>query len=436
MKFGGTSVGDAQRIKNVATLVVERGRGNIVVLSAMAGTTNALQEIADYLARGNNAGAQEVICTLENRYSQVIDQLVDDLDRRHSLISEVRGTFNYLRSFSKEGFEDDDAKEILAQGELLSTLLLTQYMQSQGFNVCLLPALDFMRLDPEGQPDMRGIRRALTGQLSKHAGADYIITQGYICRNARGDTDNLRRGGSDYTASIIGAVMQASEVQIWTDIDGMHNGDPRHLQGTMPVPELTFDQAAELAYFGAKILHPTCILPAKLANIPVRLLNTLQPEAPGTVIRNMPPDGTVKAVAAKDGITVIRVRSGRMLMAWGYLKRVFDVMDRYHTPVDMVTTSETAISMTIDDTSDLNRIVEDLKAVGTVSVDTSMTIICIVGDLEWHRLGAETAVLRALDGIPLRMINYGGSDSNVSVLIDTSYKQRALEALAAALFNQ
>lgn len=435
LKFGGTSVGSAERIQNVAKLITERGK-NIVVLSAMSGTTNTLVEISDYLHKNNVDGAKEVINQLEQKYAVVADTLLSTTEAKENARRELKAIFNYIRSLSKDIFTLFEEKEILAQGELMSTMLMNLYLHEKGVDSVLIPALDFMRTDKNGEPDSSYIRQRLTALLEKHADAQLYITQGFICRNAYGEVDNLQRGGSDYTASLIGAAINADEIEIWTDIDGMHNNDPRFVEGTSPVAELHFEEAAELAYFGAKILHPTCVLPAKLNNIPVRLLNTMQPEAQGTVIYNCAPNHTIKAVAAKDNITAIKIKSGRMLLAHGFLRKVFEIFETYQTSIDMITTSEVGVSVTIDNERNLPGILDDLKKFGTVTVDSDMAIICVVGDLEWHNFGFETKVLDALGDIPVRMISYGGSNYNISLLVRQSDKIAALNSLQKVLFKK
>ncbi len=434
MKFGGTSVGSAQRIKEVADLVTARGK-NIIVLSAMSGTTNTLVEITDYLYKKNVDGAKEIVNQLETRYRQVIDELFSTPEALEVARREIKAVFSYIRSLCKDIFTIFEEREILAQGELISTQLMNILLHERGIDSVLLPALDFMRTDKNAEPDNQYIRTRLSALLEKHADAPIFITQGYICRNAYGEVDNLQRGGSDYTASLIGAAINADEIEIWTDIDGMHNNDPRYVEGTSPVAELHFEEAAELAYFGAKILHPTCVLPAKLNNIPVRLLNTMQPEAKGTVIYNCPPSQTIKAVAAKDNITAIKIKSGRMLLAYGFLRKVFEIFETYQTSIDMIATSEVGVSVTIDNTRNLHLILDDLKKFGTVTVDSDMAIICVVGDLEWHNKGFETRVLDALGEIPVRMISYGGSNYNISMLVRQSDKIEALRSLQNVLFS-
>ena len=435
LKFGGTSVGSAQNIKNVASLVMERGR-NIVVLSAMAGVTNTLVEIADYLTKGNVPGAQETTNNLELRYRQTIDELFShDASAAAEALKRVSKNFDLIRYSFNRSFSSADEREILAQGELMSTALMDLYLRSLGVKSVVLPALEYMRTLEGGEPDMNYIDMRINRMIESEPSAEIFITEGYICRNDKGEVDNLRRGGSDYTASIIGAVIEAREVQIWTDIDGMHNNDPRYVEGTRPVSRLNFEEAAELAYFGAKILHPACVLPAKLHNIPVRLLNTLEPEAPGTLIFNTPPDGAIKAVAAKDGITAIKIKSGRMLLAYGFLHKVFETFENHRTSIDMMATSEVGVTLTIDDDSRLAAIIDDLKHFGTVSVDRDMVIVCVVGDLEWHNTGFEGKVLAALGDIPVRMVSYGGSNYNISVLVRAADKVEALRRLSAALFK-
>ena len=435
LKFGGTSVGSAERIKNVANLVIERGK-NIVVLSAMSGTTNTLVEISDYLYKHNIDGAKETINILEKKYFNAVRDLFDSVAFREAATTEIKACFNYIRSFTKDLFTIFEEKEILAQGELMSTALMNIYMHSLGVKSVIIPALDYVRTDKNGEPDTQYIKQKLVALLEKYADAEIYITQGYICRNAYGEIDNLQRGGSDYSASLIGAAINAEEIEIWTDIDGMHNNDPRYVDGTSPVDELHFEEAAELAYFGAKILHPTCVLPAKLNNIPVRLLNTMCPEAKGTLIHNTNGNGEIKAIAAKDNITAIKIKSGRMLLAYGFLRKVFEIFETYKTPIDMIATSEVGVSVTIDSEKNLDPILDDLKKFGTVTIDRDMVIICVVGDLEWHNTGIEALALEAIKDVPVRMISYGGSNYNVSFLVKKEDKVRTLNLLSKHIFNK
>lgn len=433
LKFGGTSVGSAQRMKEVANLICD-GNQKIVVLSAMSGTTNALVEISDYLYKKNPDGASELINALEQKYTMHVEELYKTEEYKQKAIELLKSHFNYMRSFTKDLFTLFEEKVILAQGELMSTGMVNLYLNECGTKSVLIPALEYMRTDKNGEPDPLYIKDKLVTLLNQHKEAEIYITQGYICRNAYGEIDNLQRGGSDYSASLVGAAIDSEEIQIWTDIDGMHNNDPRFVEGTAPVRNLHFEEAAELAYFGAKILHPTCILPAKLNNIPVRLLNTMEPEAPGTLISNNTEKGKIKAVAAKDNITSIKIKSGRMLLAHGFLRKVFEIFESYQTPIDMVTTSEVGVSVTIDKSKHLSEIVDDLKKYGTVTVDEDMVIICVVGDLEWENVGFEARIVNALKDIPVRMISYGGSNYNVSFLIRSEDKKRALQALSNNLF--
>lgn len=435
LKFGGTSVGSAQRMKDVAKLITD-GEQKIVVLSAMSGTTNTLVEISDYLYKKNPEGANEVINKLEAKYKQHIDELFSTEEYKNKTLDFVKSIFDYIRSYTKDIFTLFEEKVILAQGEIISTNMVTNYLCEQGTKAVLIPALEFMRTDKNCEPDLTYIREKLSIQLEANPGYEIYITQGFICRNAYGETDNLQRGGSDYTASLIGAACNASEIQIWTDIDGMHDNDPRIVDKTSPVRQLHFEEAAELAYFGAKILHPTCIQPAKYANIPVRLLNTMEPSAPGTLISNETEKGKIKAVAAKDNITAIKIKSSRMLLAHGFLRKVFEIFESYQTPIDMVCTSEVGVSMSIDNTKHLNEIVDDLKKYGTVTVDPNMCIICVVGDLEWENVGFEAKALDAMRDIPVRMISFGGSNYNISFLIREEDKKQALQALSDELFNK
>ena len=435
MKFGGTSVGSPARMKEVSKLVTKSGEPVFVVLSAMSGTTNSLVEISNYLYKKNPEGANEVINQLERKYLKHIDELYTSDVTKAQIREFLTTEMNYLRSFTKELFTSFEEKSIVAQGELISTNMVVAYMQEQGIKAVLLNALDFMRTDKNSEPDPVYIKEKLSAIMEKNEGQQVYVTQGFICRNAYGEIDNLQRGGSDYTASLIGAAISAEEIQIWTDIDGMHNNDPRVVDKTQPVHQLHFEEAAELAYFGAKILHPTCVQPAKYNGIPVRLLNTMEPDAEGTTISNQTEYGKIKAVAAKDNIIAIKIKSSRMLLATGFLRKVFEIFESYQTPIDMVCTSEVGVSMSIDNSAHLGEIVDELKKYGTVTVDTGMCIICVVGDLDWSNIGFETQVMDALKNIPVRMISYGGSNYNISFLIREEDKKRALQSLSDTLFK-
>ena len=432
MKFGGTSVGSAQRIQHVADLVSRGGR-NFVVLSAMSGTTNSLVEISDYLFNRNVEGARETIDRLAEKYRGVIAELYSTAEARDKAQKYADGVFDYIKTFTKKLFTQVESKIIVGQGELLSTHMMAFYLEEKGVAVQLLPALDFMKIDVQGEPDTDYIKEKLTALLAKYPKAPLYLTQGFICRNPHDEIDNLQRGGSDYTASLIGAAVGAEEIQIWTDIDGMHNNDPRIVDHTTAVRHLHFEEAAELGYFGAKILHPTCIQPAKFAGIPVLLLNTMDPEAPGTLIDNIPEAGTIKAIAAKDNITAIRIKSSRMLLAHGFLRKVFEIFESWQTSIDMICTSEVGVSMSIDNTRHLGEIVHDLKKYGTVGVDLDMCIICVVGDMDWENVGFESRALDAMKDIPVRMISYGGSNYNISFLVKGEDKARALRSLSKCL---
>ena len=435
MKFGGTSVGTPARMKEVTKLVTKSGQPVFVVLSAMSGTTNSLVEISNYLYKKNPEGANEVINALERKYMKHVEELYTTDEAKAKTREFLASEMNYLRSFTKELFTSFEEKSIVAQGELISTNMVVNYMQEQGIKAVLLNALDFMRTDKNAEPDPVYIKEKLVAIMEKNEGQQVYITQGFICRNAYGEIDNLQRGGSDYTASLIGAALNAEEIQIWTDIDGMHNNDPRVVDKTQPVHQLHFEEAAELAYFGAKILHPTCVQPAKYAGIPVRLLNTMEPDAEGTTISNQTEYGKIMAVAAKDNIIAIKIKSSRMLLATGFLRKVFEIFESYQTPIDMVCTSEVGVSMSIDNSSHLGEIVDELKKYGSVTVDTGMCIICVVGDLDWSNIGFETMVMDAMKNIPVRMISYGGSNYNISFLIREEDKKRALQSLSDTLFN-
>jgi aspartate kinase len=433
LKFGGSSIATASKMKEVADLIQTKER-KIVVFSALFGMTNTLIEISDYLYKKNPDGANEIINLLEQKYLDLIPELYSIETSKIQVEDVLREHFDSIRAYTKDLFTLFEEKVILAQGELVSSLLMYFLLKEKNTNVVYIPALDFMRTDKNSEPDPIYIKEKLHKQLEASPDADVYITQGYICRNAYGEIDNLGRGGSDLTASLIGAAVQAKEIQIWTDLDGMQNNDPRYVTNTLPVRNLQFEEAAELAYFGAKILHPTCILPAKLNNIPVHLLNTQKPDAPGTLISNRLEKGKIKAVAAKDGITVIKIKSGRMLLAHGFLRKVFEIFENYQTSIDMIATSEVGVSVTIDTVRHLAEIQDDLKKYGTVSVEENMSIVCVVGDLEWNNLGFESKAMNALKEIPVRMISYGGSNYNISFLIKTEDKQRTLQALSDKLF--
>ena len=436
MKFGGTSVGSPERMKNVSKLVTGSGEQVFVVLSAMSGTTNTLVEISNYLYKKNPEGANEIINNLEQKYMQHVEELYSTEEMKRETADFLHAEFEYLRSFTKDLFTSFEEKSIVAQGEIMSTSMVLNYLKEQGFMATLLSALDFMRTDKNGEPDTQYIKEKLKRVLDTAPESQVYITQGFICRNAYGEVDNLQRGGTDYTASLIGAAIDAEEIQIWTDIDGMHNNDPRVVDHTEAVRQLHFEEAAELAYFGAKILHPTCVQPAKYAGIPVRLLNTMEPEAPGTIIDNVTLRGKIKAIAAKDNITAIKIKSSRMLLATGFLRKVFEIFESYQTAIDMVATSEVGVSMSIDNNTHLTEIVDELKKYGTVTVDSDMCIVCVVGDLDWSNVGFETIATDALKDIPVRMISYGGSNYNISFLIRESDKKRALQSLSDTLFNK
>ena len=434
LKFGGTSVGSARRMKNVASIIGSSER-KIVVLSAMSGTTNALVCIAGCFYRKAPDEANKMISEQEQKYAREIEALYrTDLYKERAL-QLVTEHFNHVWSFSGKPFTVFDEKVILAQGELISTGMMDLYLQEQGIESVLLPALNFMRIAADGEPDPVYIREKLVALLDQHPDTSVFITQGFICRNAYGDIDNLQRGGSDYSASLIGAAVDAEEIQIWTDIDGMHNNDPRVVNHTSPVRQLNFEEAAKLAHFGAKILHPCCIRPAKESNIPVRLLNSFEPSAPGTLISNTAEKGRIKAVAAKDDITYIKIKSINQLPSHKFLSHVFDTFAFYKTAVDMVTTSDIGVSVTIDNTEYLQEIVARLESYATVFVEKEMVIICVVGDLEWRNVGFEALIIEALKDIPVRMISYGGSSSNVSLVMRKEDKTRALQALSTHLFD-
>jgi aspartate kinase len=343
--------------------------------------------------------------------------------------------FEFLNILLKISFNEAIQRDILAQGELLSTKLFHTLLEELEIPAVLLPALDFMSIDENSEPELGKISERLKAILAQYPDQQLFITQGYICKNHRNEVDNLKRGGSDYTASLVAAAVQASVCEIWTDIDGMHNNDPRVVDRTRPIAELSFDEAAELAYFGAKILHPASIWPAQLHNVPVRLLNTMDPAAAGTLIKAEVAETGVKAIAAKDGITAINIKSSRMLLAYGFLRRIFEVFESFKTPIDMITTSEVAVSVTIDDLSHLDQIVEELRRFGTVEVDSNQAIVCVVGNQVAETKGAIQSVMDSMVDIPIRMVSFGGSKHNVSILIDAQYKVKALKNLNEGVFT-
>lgn len=434
LKFGGTSVGSPERMKKLLDIINPNER-QIVVLSAVSGTTNSLVEIASALMNDKKDQALEFIQALKSKY----DVFVKELLKNQDFLSEAQGVidnrFELLTSFISKPCTSVEEKIILAQGELISTHLYHIYLSEIGVSSVLLPALEFMKVDNDHEPLVAFITEKLTPMLEKNPTNNIFITQGYICMNSFGEIDNLRRGGSDYTASLIGAGITSEEVQIWTDIDGMHNNDPRIVSGTKPIAQLSFNEAAELAYFGAKILHPQSVFPAQKYKIPVRLLNTMDPIAKGTLITNDSEKGKIKSIAAKDGIIAIRIQSSRMLLAYGFLRKVFEVFERYKTPIDMITTSEVAVSVTVDETKYLSDITRELSSYATIEVEKDQSIICVVGDFAADKHGLAYKVLEGLKHIPIRMISYGGSNYNVSMLIDTANKTEALKSLHTRLFD-
>lgn len=435
MKFGGTSVGKPERMHHIASLVTKETEPAIVVLSALSGTTNALVSIGEQIANGDRNAAKQLIDNLEAHYRDFIAQLVTNPAAVAKAQAVLAEHFDFLNIILKISFSEALSKDILAQGELLSTKLFSVYLEEQKIPYVLLPALEFMSIDGNDEPQIGSIKVKLSQVLNKYKGQKLFITQGYICKNARGEVDNLKRGGSDYSASLIAAAINASVCEIWTDIDGMHNNDPRVVKKTVPVEQMSFEEAAELAYFGAKILHPASIWPAQTYKIPVKLLNTMQPEAKGTLIVEEAGSVGVKAVAAKDNIIAIRIKSSRMLLAYGFLRKIFEVFEKYKTPIDMVTTSEVAVSLTIDDTKNLKEILKELEPFGTIEVDRDQTIISVVG----NEIARTESIIKKLFGsimnIPVRMVSYGGSPHNISLLVQAEYKTQILQQLNRGMFG-
>ncbi|NDV96011.1 aspartate kinase [Dysgonomonas sp. 521] len=433
-KFGSASIATVDKLKRVAEIVTKE-QGNIVVLSSMRGTAEALSEISDYLYKKNQEGAIEIINKLEKQYIELVGSLFESADIKSVAKELVISKFDYIRTFTKDLFTLFEERVVLAQGELISSELFHLYMQDKKVNAVLIPALEFMRTDKNSAPDPVYIKDKLSALLEEPKGADLYITQGYICRNAYGEIDDLRKGGSDFSASLIGVAVNAEEIQIWADVDTMQNNDSRYVEGTMPIRQLNFDEAAELAYFGTKILHPSSILPAKLADIPVRLKNTEHPEAAGTLISNKTEENTIKAVGARDNITAIKIKSGKMLLAHGFLRKVTEVFENYQTSIDMLATSEVGVSLTIDNDKNLQAIVDDLKKYGTVSVTPDMVIVSVIGDLESADSGISVDIMGAMKEIPVRMLSYGGSKYNFSFLIHKDDKVRTLQILNKSLFK-
>lgn len=435
MKFGGTSVGKPERMKQVSQLITKDKEDKIVVLSALSGTTNALVEIGLSIAAGEREQAKLQINKLETHYLSFIKELLSKENTYGKAKNIVVEHFEFLNIILKISFSEALNKDILAQGELLSTKLFSIYLEECGIDHVLLPALEFMSIDTHDEPQLPVIKTKLNQLLKQHKGKSLFITQGYICRNARGEVDNLKRGGSDYTASLIAAAINASVCEIWTDIDGMHNNDPRIVKKTIPVEQLSFDEAAELAYFGAKILHPTCIWPAQQQNVPVKLLNTMQPDALGTVIKKDAIADGVKAIAAKDNIIAINIKSSRMLLAYGFLRKIFEVFEKYKTSIDMITTSEVAVSVTIDNSEHLKNIMKELEPFGSIEVEEEYTIVSIVGNEIAQTKNILSRLFEALVPVPVRMVSYGGSKHNVSLLVPSSYKTKTLQLLNKGLFG-
>ncbi len=435
MKFGGTSVGRPERMHQVKDLITRSTEPTLVVLSALSGTTNALVGIGEALAAADKVLAKERIDILHAHYLNFYPELLASPSGRAKAEGILKEHFEFLNILLKISFNEAIQRDILAQGELLSTKLFHTLLEELGISSVLLSALDFMSIDENSEPELGKISERLKAILAQYPDQHLFITQGYICKNHRNEVDNLKRGGSDYTASLVAAAIQASVCEIWTDIDGMHNNDPRVVDRTRPIAEMSFDEAAELAYFGAKILHPASIWPAQLHNVPVRLLNTMDPAAPGTLIKAEVAEKGVKAIAAKDGITAIKIKSSRMLLAYGFLRRIFEVFESFKTPIDMITTSEVAVSVTIDDLSHLEQIVEELRRFGTVEVDSNQAIVCVVGNQVAETKGAIQSVMDSLMDIPVRMVSFGGSKHNVSILIDAQYKAQALKSLNEGVFN-
>lgn len=436
LKFGGTSLGTPQGMNQIREIITKDNNKKLVVLSALSGVTNTLVEIGERLRKKEHEQATKVIKKLQKRYDEFLEELFETEFFKNKASAIISDSMDFIKSCLEKPFTNSIDKELLAQGELMSTNIFNLHLQEHELNSALINALDFVRTDAFSEPDEAFINKELSDILMKQsADTTLIITQGYICRNAEGNIDNLKRGGSDYTASLVGAALNADEIQIWTDIDGMHNNDPRVVDKTFSIPQLSFEEAAELAYFGAKILHPSCIRPAQKKTIPVRLKNTMKPEAAGTLIHTKEGSGEgIKAIAAKDGIVAIKIKSLRMLMAYGFLRRVFEIFEKYKTPIDVITTSEVAISVTIDNIYYLDSILSELRPFGEVEVDQEQSIICLVGNMVAEKPGLVSKIFAALQDVPVRMISYGGSRHNISIVVDTQYKSEALKRLNDGVF--
>lgn len=432
-KFGGTSVGNPARMNEVVD-ITNSSEDKIVVLSAVSGTTNKLVELSSLLASNQKANAQTALLAFRAEYELFVDELLSETSLKQRGKAIIHSQFDQIEALFDVPYTTTVEKQILAQGELISTQLFALLMESCGKKALLINALDFMKTNEDNDPDLAYIQSHLESIINANSGYSYFITQGYICRNASGEVDNLQRGGSDYTATLIGAALRADEIQIWTDIDGMHNNDPRIVEDTFPVRKLSYREAAELAYFGAKILHPTCVLPAEEREVPVRLKSTFEPSAPGTLISNEGSGNGITAIAAKDNIIAIKIRSGRMFNAYGFLRRVFEIFEKFKTPIDMITTSEVSVSLTIDDATNLGKIIDQIQEFGEISIDKDQSIICIVGDQLGSKPSFTSNVINAFEEIPVRMISYGGSNNNISVLVDKKYKNLALQSLQSHLF--
>ncbi|UII28681.1 aspartate kinase [Fulvivirga maritima] len=431
-KFGGTSVGLPERMHKVADLITADNEPKIVVLSAVSGTTNSLVEIGDLLLDKKQKEAKGKVDNLKKHYDEFIDNLFSTEESKNKGTELIDGFFENIYALTNiPDFNEGNNKTLLAFGEIMSTNLFHQYLLEKGIESGLLPALDFMSIDENAEPEIEAISSRLKALIDGQDKKQLYITQGFICKNHEGKTDNLQRGGSDYTASLVGAAITAKEVQIWTDIDGMHNNDPRIVDNTFPISELSFDEAAELAYFGAKILHPSSILPAQKYGIPVRLKSTIDHQAHGTLINSTTGSADIKAVAAKDGITAIKIKSTRMLLAHGFLRKLFEVFEKYKTSIDMIATSEVAVSVTIDNLTHLHEIVEELENFGYVEVDNNQSIVCVVGSMITEKQGVLTKIFDSLEDITIRMVSYGGSKNNISILVDSKHKNDALVKLNA-----
>jgi len=434
LKFGGTSVGSPESLVRVKEIVYSQKGATFVVLSAMSGVTNELLQVLDAIKDSDSQKLEALTQVIADKHYHLIHAVLQEESLQQQAIQHVDDVLQRLQGFLQVPEAHNLYSEILTLGELMSTKIFSIVLHQDGVANTWLNATDFMHIDHDDNPSIGPIRTQLEAVLNAHKKTEVYITQGFLCLDKEGDVSNLKRGGSDYSATLIGAAIAAEEVQIWTDIDGFHNNDPRCVEHTKPIAQLTYDEAAELAYFGAKILHPKTVSPVRAQGIPVFLKNTFEPESFGTLISDQATTKGLKAIAAKDGIIAINIKSNQMLMAYGFLRKIFEVFEKYETPIDMITTSEIAVSLTIDDATNLDKITSEIGTYAHVIIEHQQTIISIVGDSLMSQNNANQ-IFSVLKEIPVRMISYGGSTNNISILVNTDHKIQALRSLHATLFQ-